>query len=357
MSILHRYIFREIFKFLAIVLAAVVTVYLAVDFFEKIDNFMEAGLPIFRALSYFTLKIPLIVSQVLPVAILLSVLIAFGLMGRNNETTALRSCGVSTWYLGRPVLGIGLLLTLALFLISELVVPLTMSKANHIWLREVRKEKAVLSEGKNIWIKGERSIIHVRFYSPVEKAAFGVSVNRFDEGFRLVRRLDAKKGVYREGRWILSAVMEQTLDEKDGTYRVDWSDSLTEPLPFAPEDLNQVVKKSEEMNLAELLAYVRKVNEEGYDATAYRVDLHAKLSFPFVCLLMSIIGTGFSATGRIRGLAVGIASGLGIAFLYWVLHSLFVSFGYGEMLPPVIAAWAANAVFFCSGLLILMYGE
>ena len=85
MSILTRYLAREIIWHCCIVLAVVATVYLAVDFFEKIDDFLEAGVPAASALWYFLFKIPFIIAQVLPIGLLLAVLVTFGIMSKQNE--------------------------------------------------------------------------------------------------------------------------------------------------------------------------------------------------------------------------------------------------------------------------------
>ncbi|MCP4692659.1 MAG: YjgP/YjgQ family permease, partial [Desulfobacterales bacterium] len=44
MSLLTKYLTREILKSFVFVLAAVVIIFIAVDFIEKIDDFMDAGL-------------------------------------------------------------------------------------------------------------------------------------------------------------------------------------------------------------------------------------------------------------------------------------------------------------------------
>ena len=98
MTILDRYLIKEILKYFAIVLATVVVIYLAVDFFENIDRFMEAGLPTARILEYFQFKLPLIVVQITPAGILLAVMITFGLMNKNNEIIALKSGGMSSYH-------------------------------------------------------------------------------------------------------------------------------------------------------------------------------------------------------------------------------------------------------------------
>ena len=124
--------------------------------------------------------------------LILAVIIVFGLMNKNNELIALQSGGVSIYYLLRPVLSIGLILSIILFLLSELVVPITLSKANRIWTIEVKKKSAVISKGKNIWIKDNRAIYHIAYYNPANSTILGVSLNYFDDDFRLTRRVDAK---------------------------------------------------------------------------------------------------------------------------------------------------------------------
>jgi len=358
MQIIHKYITCEVLKYLAIVLIMVVGIYVVVDFFEKIDDFLEAGLPFSKALIFFVYKIPFIIAQITPVGLLLAVLVVFGLMNKNNEIIALKSAGVSIYHLLKPMIAMGLLVSFFMFFLSEVVVPLTVGRANQIWLKEVRKEAAVLSQGKNIWMKGSRAIIHIKHYDPQVPAIYGITLNYFDSEFRLVRRVDAPKGVYEQGQWVLYNTMEQNLILKQGNYTVEFHPARVEKLEFIPDDLKRVAKKSEEMSFKELYAYIRRTESEGYDATAQRVDLYAKFAFPFVCLLLSIVATGIAIRGKLReGLPVSIVYGLGVAFLYWVFYSFSVSLGRGGMLPPLLSVWAANFVFLCVGVILLMHAE
>ena len=158
MTIIDRYISREIIKYFCLVLFAVAMIYLAVDFFQKVDNFIMAEVPLIRMISYFLLKLPLVISQLTPICILLTVLITFGLMNKNNELIALKSGGVSVYFLLRPVFVIGVVSSICLFILAEVIVPVSISKANKIWLQEVKKKSLLTSRQKNIWFKGTRSI-------------------------------------------------------------------------------------------------------------------------------------------------------------------------------------------------------
>ena len=77
MSILYNYVNREIFKNFCVIVVVVISIYVAVDFFEKIDDFMEAGLPFNKVLSFFLYNIPFVVAQIVPVGLFLAILIVF----------------------------------------------------------------------------------------------------------------------------------------------------------------------------------------------------------------------------------------------------------------------------------------
>jgi lipopolysaccharide export system permease protein len=337
------------------VLIMVIGIYIAVDFLEKVDDFMEAGIGLSRMVTFFIYEIPFIISQIAPVALLLAVLIAFGLMNRNNEIIALKSSGTSIYFLMRPVLILGIIFSLLLGVLSESIVPVTRAKANHIWLQEVRKEAAITSREKNIWVKGNRSILHIKYYNPVDKDINGISLNRFDDAFRLVMRIDARKGRFENGLWRLQDVIRQEFKPGAGRPLVKLTENLAVDLDIVPEDLSRVAKKSEEMGFTELYRYIRKVEAEGYDAVKYRKDLHAKFAFPLVCVIMSLAGIGIAVRENLKeSLPISIAYGIGLAFLYWIFSSFCMSLGYGEMLPPWVAAWMANFLFLCfCGFLLL----
>ena len=123
MTVIQRYVIREILKKVGFVLIAVVFLYVLVDFLEKADNFAKSGLSVGRTLTYFLLNVPFIISQISPVSILLAVIIIFNLMNRNNETLALRASGISFISLLRQVLIIGIVASLILYVFSDIMYP------------------------------------------------------------------------------------------------------------------------------------------------------------------------------------------------------------------------------------------
>ena len=357
MSTIDRYLLREIFKHFGIVLVAAVSIYLSVDFFENLDKFMNAGLPVRRIVMFFLFKLPLIAAQITPVGILLAVLITFGLMNKNNEIVALKSGGMSVYLFLRPILLMGLFIAVFIFFVSEILVPITISKVNEIWRLEVKKY-TITSTRKNIWFKGRQSISHISYFNPRNQSISGITLNFFDEQFRIVRRVDAEKGVFKQGYWVFYDIMEQVLNQETGSYDVKFIKEKNEFIDFLPEDLKRVAERSEEMNFRELHDYIRDVEAEGYDATPYQVDFHGKFALPVACLILCVIGTGITLRkNTMQGISVTIIYGIGVVFIYWISHSFCLSLGYGGILSPIIAAWISNFIFACFGGFNLLNAE
>jgi len=275
-------------------------------------------------------------------------------MSKNNELVALRSSGINLVSLLSPILLCGVAATLMVILMNEGVAPLTMMRANKIWLQEVKGNRMTTVQQKDIWLKGDQSIIHLKFYEPEKMSVMGIFVNSFDQKFNLVQRIDARKGIFQKGRWLLKDGIIQQRDRlSNDRLSNDWHVSLFESqwmdLPFTPDELAKATPQTDEMSFLQLKDYVERIRAEGYDATRYEVDLHAKISFPFVCIIMTMIGAGLAARGKIKdGLAISIVYGLGIVFFYAISFFLLsLRLGYAGILPPMLAAWGVNLLFFC----------
>ena len=359
MTIFGRYITKEIGKSFGIILMVVTGIYLTVDFIEKIDNFLEAGLPLYRAFLFFAYKLPMILVQVTPVGILLAVIITFGLMAKNNELLALRSSGVNLLSLLASIAGCGAAATFFVFLVAEAVMPLTISQADQIWMEEVKGRRTATANKSDIWLKGDNSILHVKYFDPGTQVARGVAkgitLHRFDRDFNLIERIDANTGQFSNEKWTLRDGLVQKRGDQFAPQTFKKIDVV---MGFAPQDLIQAAPKPEAMNIAQLYRYIQKVEGEGYDATHYRVDYHAKMAFPAISLIMTLIGAGLAARGTIREAVAGsVVYGLGLAFLYWIVFSFCLSLGYAGKLPPVIAAWGVNFISICAAGYLLINAD
>ncbi|MCL1979643.1 MAG: LptF/LptG family permease, partial [Proteobacteria bacterium] len=66
MILLHRYILAHFFRNLGLILASFISIYLLIDFFEKIDDFIEKGKSFGLIAKFFLLNIPFIIDMMSP---------------------------------------------------------------------------------------------------------------------------------------------------------------------------------------------------------------------------------------------------------------------------------------------------
>ena len=91
----------------------------------------------------------------------------------------------------------------------------------------------------------------------------------------------------------------------------------------------------------------------GFETTRFRVDLQAKLSFPLVSLIMTLLAIPFAFSMGKRGALVGLGLSIVIAMVYWGGLGVFKSLGYVKFLSPFLAAWGPNLLFAPLGLYLL----
>ena len=346
MRIISRYISLELAKVIAICLGAFIAIYLVIDFFERIDDFLEAKLALSLALHFFMLKIPLIIQQGIPMSVLMGTLISLGLMARSNELMVLKANGIGPVLVVGPIIALALLASTLDFALSEYLVPLTSTRANHIWkVRVMNRHSPTSVSEEKVWYRRGKAIFNIRVLNAKRGLLEGVTINILDGKFRLSQRLDARRGEWDGQSWIFSdGIFIQRI--ADGNFTAEHFQSRRFALKERPQDFQHLEKSSEEMNLAELARYVTEIESEGYDSARYRVDFHGRIAFPFTSLIMALLGIGVALyQGKKGGIAVGVAASVALAFIYFLMFQFTLSIGYTGNLQPVLAAWTPNILF------------
>ncbi|MCB2189648.1 MAG: LPS export ABC transporter permease LptG [Deltaproteobacteria bacterium] len=354
MRILTDYVAREFLKMFGFLLLAFVAIYTLFDFIEKVDNFSEAGVQGSIMAVYFIYQVPALLSLLAPLAILMGTVICLGLMSKHGEVVAVKSAGISIFRFTLPIVLIAMGLAFASALLNESVIPNTKARTNQIWEVQVEKRPGRFYHREKFYYKGANSVYHVGFYDPETHSLSNVVYYRLDPSFNLVERVDARRARYLSGKWTFFSGLYQKRLPEGGYTAVPFEQKVLE-LPERPDDFNRLSKPSEEMSLGELNDFVHKAELEGYDTRRQRVDLQTKISYPFVCLIMALLGIPlalFHEGGR--SLASGIVLGMAAALVYWVFFSYVRSiFGYAGVLPPFISAWLPNVVFILASLGLL----
>lgn len=357
MGTISRYMMKEFLKIFAMALLVFVFIYLTVDFFGRVDDFIEADISPKTALFYLLCKMPYVVVQMTPPSTMIGVVVLLCLMKRRNEILALKGCGLSVLSLIRPLMVISFLLAAVLFLISEVVVPRASSRGNEVWRIDVRKrgpEQAYAA--KNIWYKAADAIYWVELFDGKNQVMIAPSFYFFDGFFKLVKKIDAKTAVWDQHHWELKDGIVQALKE-DGNYGLARFDRLILDIPETPDAFKKKEKKPEEMSYWHLKPFAERVRAEGYDATEYFVNVHLKVAFPFIVVIMVLTGAPVALASLRGGTPVAVSLGVALCFAYLVALGLCRSAGFAGILPPLLSAWLANGVFFFLGIHLVMSAD
>ncbi len=358
MKILDRYILKEILIHIGICALIFVTIYLIIDVLQKIDDFLEAGVAKGVMVKYFVYKLPFIISQMTPVSMLISVIVTYSLMSKNNELIALQASGIGIRRASLPAIGMALFMVVLSFFLSELVVPYSSSKAESIWNREVRKGRYKrFFKRKHIWYKGKNSIYCIDCFNGKDKVMEKAVFYFFAKDFSVIKRIQAKRVIWSGKGWIARDGIIQTRRTKGKGYDAISFDSIKINIPETPESFLRPVRRPEEMNYWQLKRFAKEIKREGYDARRYLVDTYMKLSFPFINLVVILVGIPAALKVKGGNIPVSIAIGIGICFLYMVCMGIFRSLGISGVIPPFLSAWMANIIFLLSGIHMMLHIE
>jgi lipopolysaccharide export system permease protein len=346
MMIVDRYISREFLKLFILLVLAFISLYLIVDFFEKIKMFLSNNATLPQMAAFFLFNIPMIISLTLPAAVLLAALITFGILSKNSEIVAMKANGISLYRTSLPLIVMAGAICVIAFLFSEFVTPHTNQKADHILKVAIQKQKDLGSFKQNqLWYRGKQGIYNFKIFHPEKNLLQGITINYLNQEFQLVMRIDAESAEWKDGRWLFRNILitrfgagEFPVLEKLETTVVD--------LPEKPADFMIAQKDADKMGYLELRQYIAKLQSDGYDTTRYRVDMHGKIAFSLVSIILAIIGVSFSLRSeRSGGVTQSIGAGIVIGFSYWLVYAFAMSLGRSGTLPPLLGAWTANILF------------
>ncbi|MCX7869948.1 MAG: LptF/LptG family permease, partial [Terrimicrobiaceae bacterium] len=71
----------------------------------------------------------------------------------------------------------------------------------------------------------------------------------------------------------------------------------------------------------------------------YRTQLQYRYALPWVALLVVFLAAPMGIVYTRRGILGGVAAAIGLFFALVFISSLFIAFGKGGRIPPVVAAW------------------
>lgn len=351
-------ILRDFALYLVMILAAALLIVLVFTYFELLTDIMRNRIPAIIQAEYLWDVSPSLIYLIAPLAVMLAVLISFGLMEKGSELTAMKASGISIYRATLPVVVLSLFLAGGLFVFDQVYIPRT-NREQEILRNQIKGKPAqtYLQAGRK-WIFGQNNdIYYYQVFDPDTDHFGGISIFEFDPStFQLRRRIHAERAHWEKSlnKWVFETGWVRTLNgasiQDFRTFDVATFGELHED----PGYFKKEIKQSSEMNYEELQRYISDLQQSGFDTVRLKVQLQKKIAFPLITLVMAILAIPFAASGRRGGALAGVAIAIGIAIVYWVTAGVFEAMGAANQLPAMIAAWAPDFIFALAGGYLLL---
>ncbi|MBT5652042.1 MAG: LPS export ABC transporter permease LptG [Nitrospina sp.] len=356
MMILKKYVLFLFVKVYLLTTTGLIGIYLLVDFFERLDEFVSRNAPLTDLLSYYLYKIPFIANYMAPQGVLLATVITLASLARNNEFTAMKACGISITGITFPIIGASVFVALLVLANSEFIAPVTSQKMNYIFLFKVRNQVTYGKvQKKDLWLKAkDNSIWSIDSFNPNNSQLNGVIILIPDSGFGIRQRIDARTATWAVDKWNFRDGYVRKFD-KEGLVSTEYFENRSFSVSEIPTDFAKVSKLPEEMSLREMYATIQVDAREGKDTSQKRIELHRNLSYPFISIVLALIAIPLSLrSSRHGGLLFCVGVNLGMGFVFSFLYAISISLGRGGTFDPILAAWGPNVLFTALGFYLLL---
>jgi len=348
--LLDDYVLKDFFQYLGLIVASFLVLLLVFTLFELLGDILKHHVSPLVVGAYLLNVVPYFLYNTLNMCVLLTVVVTFGILQRNNEVIAMKATGISIYRMVVPVLMMAAFFAAGLFVFDQVYLPHANKRQDALRNEIKGKPAQTYLRPDRQWIFGQNSDIYYYQFFDSDKDRFAnITVFQFDPvTFEVTKRIYAARAHWEPDlkRWIFQQGWERSLRgaaiESFQEFEVTTFPQFNEPPAYFKKEF---VQSSDEMSYAELERYIKDLQQSGFDVVRLRVRLHKKLAYPLITLVMALLAIPFSlSTGR-RSTLTGAAGAVGIAAAYILMANMFEQLGNLSQLPAPLAAWSPDIVF------------
>lgn len=360
---LYLYLLKELVPPFSLGLVGFTFVLLTGRILQLTELFVSKGLPLKYLLSLLYFLFPRFLVLTIPMATLLSVLLAFNRLSSDNEITALKASGVSLYQMIPPVLAFSLATFAATTLLSVYSVPRA-NEGSRALLYEIASTKASAGVREKVFNDDfDGLVIYVEEIRPKtlrwEKVFISDSRNPAEALTILAR--EGKVLSDPEGLTITLRLNNGSIHklgkEPDTYQKIDFNTyDLLLNLQAELKGKKTEEKHPKDMTLTELTRAIRGLRAKGDDAKIQWIQVYEKFSIPFACLVFGLIAIPLGLQSRVGRVSKssGFAWAIGVLLIYYLLTNVGNSLAERGIILLEAGVWLANGVFFFLGVYLLV---
>lgn len=313
MSIVHRYVMRNVFAAYWVTGLGIGSLFWVLDLLDRLEQGVGSFLGLLQVAMAAFMGLPETIIDLLPVISVLATALAMGRLQTLSELNIMRVSGISIWRLAGMAMAPGLLLVMLGLATLQWGVPLLHQQPERA-VGASLGENGLWHPTHGLWIRQGNQFLNVE---DLELGRFPVSINIFSytEDGKLAEHIAARRGlVAADGQWILSDVMTTQYWPEYGQSRVDemrWDSFLT------GRQLALLLNPPASLALTDLWQYVSGLKQRAQPHAEFELILWERLSLPLACLAMIMAAMATAAVplkSRVIGVRIVGALILGLGF-------------------------------------------
>ena len=329
-----------------------------------INSIVNQGITVAPIVKLFFLALPGFAVLGIPVGVILAVCLVLNRAVRDNEILALRVGGASMPRVVMPFLFMALLAAGGDYYVVEKIAPITNERATKLTATVMSQNTAPLVETDRYFRAGP-------YYFYVGSVSKGILQN-----VMIYQRQETKYSTFvpttfptvliaetahenkdRKGQWILEHVITHIYNA-DGS--LNSSARADETSINIDQELTSYFgeeKTAASMTAREITEKIKALESGAFDNNALntlRVDYYRHFSLPAACFVMALCAAPLSLRYARHGSFAGLVAAFLLAFLWQGFDGWFRALGIAGYMPPIVAAWATDALFLVVGTALLV---
>ncbi|HJV41828.1 LptF/LptG family permease [Caulobacter sp.] len=339
--ILQLYVLRTVATRILGAALILMSILQILDLLDVTTDILDRGLGVAGVAYYAALRLPRLFEQVAPIAVLAGGLFAFSQLARESAVVAMRSTGISGYRIVAMAAPAAVAVMLLDALCGQVLAP--------------RADPALADWWANTTPVAERKVPAPRTFRAGADLVIGANASadgrqitnltifRRDAKGILVEKVETSKASFDGRRW--------TLDKPTTTRFVgdlaqtSTAASTSWPTALRPQDVQGLFGDDS----APTAASARRALQNGGSdrpESFYATHFQAAFASPFVALVMLMLSAPVALANFRSGQgAVLLTAGLGAGLLFLVANGMLTALGESGALSPILAVWAAPAIF------------
>jgi lipopolysaccharide export system permease protein len=339
-------------------LFGLVAILQTLDLMSQADDILAApGATNAALLQYISLRLPQLIGQFAPFAVLLGTLVTLATLAQASEVVIMKATGISAHRILMPLFAVALLFAGLHFAFNESVVVRANDRLDAWRTGDFgATPPPAANTPTQVWVRDGATIIHARnvMMQGTNLRLEGVTIYTRDTNGNLTERVDAARALNEGGQWRLEDAKRTDL----GQTRVETLGNVAWATQVPAARFLAVSVEPEKVSFLQLHQAIGELKAGGQPTGTLEAALMHKLSAPLSALLMPLLGAvaafGLARSGR---MFLRVVIGLALGFAYFVADNFMMAMGQFGAAPPLLAAWAPFLLFFLIGEAVLFRTE